>query len=125
MLISLSLSIEKKNIYVYIRIKEREREIYIYIYTYTYIHTHTCLYDPTEQAQINKCFRCFIQQANYRASIPSLKAARRGRQEFLDAFTSPKGTCTQTVYTSAPKYLYRDYFKANAYTVWVHGPLLG
>ena len=23
----------------------------------------------------------------------------------------------------APKYLYRDYFKANVYTIWVHGPL--
>ena len=26
------------------------------------------------------------------------------------------------VYTLALKYLYRDYFKANVYTVWVHGP---
>ena len=27
-------------------------------------------------------------------------------------------------YTLAPKYLYRDYFKAKVYTIWVHG-LLG
>ena len=30
---------------------------------------------------------------------------------------------TQIVHTVAPKYLYRDYFKAKAYTSWVHGPL--
>ena len=35
----------------------------------------------------------------------------------------PKGPCTQIVYTLAPKYLYGDYFKANVYTIWVHGPL--
>ena len=31
--------------------------------------------------------------------------------------------CTQIVYTLAPKYLYRDYFKAKIYTTWVYGPL--
>ena len=33
--------------------------------------------------------------------------------------------CTQIVYTLAPKhwYLYRDYFKAKVYTIWVHGTL--
>ena len=36
---------------------------------------------------------------------------------------APKGPCTQIVYTLAPKYLYRDYFKANVYTNWAHGPL--
>ena len=35
----------------------------------------------------------------------------------------PKGPCTQRVYTLAPKYLDRDYFKAKVYTIWVHGPL--
>ena len=35
----------------------------------------------------------------------------------------PKGPCTQIVYTLALKYLYRDYIKANVYTIWVHGPL--
>ena len=35
----------------------------------------------------------------------------------------PKGPCTQIAYTLAPKHLYRDYFKAKVYTVWVHGPL--
>ena len=30
----------------------------------------------------------------------------------------PKGPCTQLVYTLAPKYLYRDYFKANVYTLF-------
>ena len=34
-----------------------------------------------------------------------------------------KGPCAQRVYTLAPKYLNRDYFKANAYTSWAHGPL--
>ena len=34
-----------------------------------------------------------------------------------------KGPCTQTVYTLAPKYLYRDYFKATVYTIWAHGLL--
>ena len=38
-------------------------------------------------------------------------------------YTSPRGPCTQIVYTLAPKYLYRDYFKAKVYTIWVHGPL--
>ena len=28
-----------------------------------------------------------------------------------------KGPCSQIVYTLAPKYLYRDYFKANVYTI--------
>ena len=57
----------------------------------------------------------------------------------LAAPTTPKGPCIQTVYTLAPKYLYRDYFKAiytlapkylyrdyfkaKVYTIWVHGPL--
>ena len=35
----------------------------------------------------------------------------------------PKGPCTQIVYTLALKYLYRDYIKADVYTIWVHGPL--
>ena len=35
----------------------------------------------------------------------------------------PKGPCTQIVYTLAPMYLYREYFTAKVYTVWVHGPL--
>ena len=36
----------------------------------------------------------------------------------------PKGPCTQIVYTLAPKYLYRDYFKAKVYAIWVHGLVL-
>ena len=36
---------------------------------------------------------------------------------------NPQGPCAQIVYTVAPKYLYGDYFKANVYTIWVHGPL--
>ena len=35
----------------------------------------------------------------------------------------PKGPCTQIVYTLVPMYLYREYFKAKVYTIWVHGPL--
>ena len=34
-----------------------------------------------------------------------------------------KGPCTQIVYTFGPMSLHREYFKANVYTVWVHGPL--
>ena len=37
----------------------------------------------------------------------------------------PKGPCAQIVYTLAPKYPYRVYFKAKVYTIWVHGPLGG
>ena len=33
------------------------------------------------------------------------------------------GPCTHIVYTLAPKYPNRDYFKAKVYAVWVHGPL--
>ena len=29
---------------------------------------------------------------------------------------------SEIVYTLALKYLYRDYIKANVYTIWVHGP---
>ena len=36
--------------------------------------------------------------------------------------TFPKGPYTHIVYTLAPMYLYRDYFKANVYTIGVHGP---
>ena len=35
---------------------------------------------------------------------------------------NPTGPCTQTVYTLAPKYLHRGYFKVKVYTIWVHGP---
>ena len=34
----------------------------------------------------------------------------------------PKGPCAQTEDTLAPKYLYRDYFKAKTHTICVHGP---
>ena len=33
-----------------------------------------------------------------------------------------KGPCTQIVYTLGPMYPYREYFKANVCTIWVHGP---
>ena len=33
-------------------------------------------------------------------------------------FASPKGPCTQ-IYTSTPKYLHREYFKAKVYTSWI------
>ena len=36
-----------------------------------------------------------------------------------------QGPCTQIVYTLAPKYLYKGYFKAKVYTIWVPGPLEG
>ena len=52
------------------------------------------------------------------------KVQRRAR---LDAFflgpVFPKGPCAQLVYTLAPKYPHRDYFKAKVYTIWAHGPL--
>ena len=31
----------------------------------------------------------------------------------------PKGACTQTVYTVAPKYLYRDYFMAYVFAIYM------
>ena len=31
--------------------------------------------------------------------------------------------CAEILHTLAPKYLYRDYFKANVYTTCVHGRL--
>ena len=34
-----------------------------------------------------------------------------------------KGPCAQIVYTLAPKYLSREYFKAKVYAIWAHGPL--
>ena len=34
-----------------------------------------------------------------------------------------KGPCTQIVYALALTYLYGDYMKAEASTIWVHGPL--
>ena len=30
---------------------------------------------------------------------------------------TPKGPCTQIVYTLGPMYPYRDYFKANVYAI--------
>ena len=35
---------------------------------------------------------------------------------------APKGPCTQIVYTLAPKYLHRDYFKAKVRTIRAHRP---
>ena len=37
--------------------------------------------------------------------------------------TSPKGACTQIVYTLAVKYPYRSYAKGQVDTIRVHGPL--
>ena len=34
----------------------------------------------------------------------------------------PQGPCTHIVYASAPKCLYRKYFKAKVYTISAHGP---
>ena len=45
------------------------------------------------------------------------------RQAESSLKVATKGPCTQIVYALAPKYLYRDYFKAKVYTVWAHGPL--
>ena len=36
---------------------------------------------------------------------------------------SPKGPCTHIAYTLGPMCLYREYFKANVYTILVHGAL--
>ena len=43
--------------------------------------------------------------------------------EFRGSGLFPKGPCTQIVYTLGPMYLYREYFNAKVYTIWVHGPL--
>ena len=42
---------------------------------------------------------------------------------YLRTDLHPKGPCTEIVDTLPPKYLYRDYFNAKVYTIWVHGPL--
>ena len=48
----------------------------------------------------------------------------RGRNTMQFAVCGPyKGPRTFLVYTLAPKYLYRDYFKAKVYTIWAHGML--
>ena len=52
----------------------------------------------------------------------SFKGSYNGSTRGL-GFRVFKGPCTQIVYTLAPKYLYRDYFQANVFTLWVHGPL--
>ena len=62
-------------------------------------------------------FRC---QA---ASFPSSSTSDSTDSPFKNNCTNPKGPCTQIVYTLGPMYLHREYFKANVYTIWVHGPL--
>ena len=34
-----------------------------------------------------------------------------------------KGPCSEMVDTLPPECIYRDYVKADVYTIWVHGPL--
>ena len=41
----------------------------------------------------------------------------------MERSSHPEGPCAQIVCPVGPKYLYRDYFKAQVYTIWVHGPL--
>ena len=41
----------------------------------------------------------------------------------LQQAANAKGPCTHIAYTLVPKYLNRDYMKANVYTIWLHGPL--
>ena len=41
----------------------------------------------------------------------------------LEGLVIPEGPCTQIVYTLAPMYLNREYFKANVCIIWVLGPL--
>ena len=43
-----------------------------------------------------------------------------GRETVIS--TNPQGPCTQIAYTLAPKYLYRDYFKAKVYNIWYMDP---
>ena len=53
----------------------------------------------------------------------SFKGSYKGSFKGYHKGLGYKGPCTQIVYTLAPKYLYKDYFKAKVYTIWVHGPL--
>ena len=58
--------------------------------------------------------------ANYVLLRLHLKVKRRIRlciQGF--GVQGPKGACTQTVYTVAPKYLYRDYFMAYVFAIYM------
>ena len=41
-----------------------------------------------------------------------------------DSLTNPEAPCANIVYTLTPKYLYGDPFKAEVYTIWVHGALV-
>ena len=67
--------------------------------------THHCRLCPSDL-----CFRVHTTQCAY-------------FRAFTHGCIYPKGPCTQIVYTLAPMYLYREYFKANVYTIQVHGPL--
>ena len=53
------------------------------------------------------------------------RKSRHGLHMATARWRHPKGPCAQIVYTLGPipMYLYREYFKAKVYTIWVHGPL--
>ena len=54
---------------------------------------------------------------------PNLQKPQKGKDSETAKFTIPESPSTQIMYTLAPKYLYRDHFKAKVYTIWVPGPL--
>ena len=57
--------------------------------------------------------------------ICKIRSEHIASQTSLSFSAYPKGPCAQIVNTLAPKYLCRDYFKSNVYTIWPHGPILG
>ena len=56
--------------------------------------------------------------------VPPMIAENCRERSFLDlvvVIANPKGPSTRIVYTLGPMYVYREYFQAKVYTVWVHG----
>ena len=75
----------------------------------------THFFNPvTEKYEFNGWADAIGVRATSKTEVPE-----KGQWQVLN----PKGPCAHIVYTLAPMYLYRDYFKANVYTIRVHGPL--
>ena len=54
--------------------------------------------------------------------VRGMPTSEGGVPQHVPSVLVPKGPCTQKVYTLAPIYLHRDYFKAKVYTGCVDGP---
>ena len=74
--------------------------MYMYVWC-VYINNYVCTH-----MYIRPCV------SHYAESLPGLRLRKSQRVHV------PK-----VVYTLGPMYLCREYFRAKAYTIWVHGPL--